>query len=134
MAFDSNPFTIHDVQAFPYVVFRSEAATPGYALQWQAEMDALVACGLPFVVVHEQIQYEEDHEDRKIRALWLKHNKEALGRVCRALISVEPDEQQRENVRAFAATAQKAFGIRQEVVATPDEARAVARSLIVAAF
>ncbi|MGO3743142.1 hypothetical protein [Kerstersia sp.] len=134
MAFDSHSFILHDVQAFPYVVFRSAAATPGYAAQWQTEMDALVACGLPFVVVHEQIHYDEAHEDRKTRALWLKHNKDALGRVCRALISIEPDAQQRENVRAFAAGAQKAFGIRQEVVATAEEARDVARNLIVAAF
>lgn len=134
MAFDSNSFIIHDVQAFPYIVFRNEAAKPGYADQWQTEMDALVASGLPFVIVYDQLSHEEEHEDRKVRALWLKHNKEALGKVCLALISIEPDEQKRENVRAFAATAQKAFGIRQEVLATHEAAREIADSLIASAL
>lgn len=131
MSLDPNTFSIHDIREFPFVVFNQTAAQPGYARQWETEMVALLQNGQPFVVVYDQLLTDETHEDRKHRGVWLKHNKEPLRRICKALISIEPDEERRSEVNAMSEIAVKAFGIPHEVVATRDEALAVARRLTV---
>ncbi|MGC7403376.1 hypothetical protein ACPWR0_11320 [Pandoraea pneumonica] len=130
MTLDPKIFTVHDVSALPYVVFNQRAAGPGYARQWGAEMVALVNHGEPFVVVYDQLRTDESHEDRKQRAVWLKHNKAALAEVCKALVSIEPDDAQRAMVKVMGETAVKAFGIPHEAVATREEAIALVRRLI----
>lgn len=129
MRLDPRTFTVHDVSAFPFVVFNQEAARPGYASQWEAEMVALVENGRSFVVVYDQFRADETQADRKHRAVWLKHNKTRLGGVCKMLISIEPDAQRRAQVQALSEIAVKAFGIPYEVVATRDEALAIAYRL-----
>jgi hypothetical protein len=129
MPLDPNGFSIHDIRELPFVVFRQEAADPGYARDWEAEMVALVKHGQPFVVVYDQLTRDETHEDRKQRAIWLKHNKTALAAVCKALISIEPSEARRSEVRAMGEAAVKAFGIPHEVVATREAALALAQRL-----
>lgn len=131
MSLDPDTFTVHDIHEFPFVVFNQAAAQPGYAPQWETEMVALLQNGQPFVVVYDQLGTDEAHEDRKHRGIWLKHNKEPLGRVCRALISIEPEEDRRIQVKAMSEIAVKAFGIPHEAVATREEALAVARRLTV---
>jgi hypothetical protein len=130
MSLDPNVFSIHDIREFPFVVFNQVAAQPGYANQWETEIVALLQNGQPFVVVYDQFRTDETHEDRKHRGIWLKHNKVPLGRVCKALISIEPDEQRRSEVKAMSAVAVTAFGIPHEVVATRDEAMAIATRLM----
>ncbi|SAI65373.1 Uncharacterised protein [Bordetella ansorpii] len=129
MSLDPAIFTVHDIREFPFVVFNQAAATPGYALQWETEMEALLRHGQPFVVVYDQLGTDETHEDRKHRGLWLKHNKEPLGHVCKALISIEPDDVRRAEILAMSGVTVKAFGIAHEVVATGGEALALARRL-----
>ncbi|WP_241122848.1 hypothetical protein [Achromobacter xylosoxidans] len=129
MSLDPKTFTIHDIREFPFVVFDQAAAQPGYASQWEAEMVALIQNGQPFVVVYDQLRADETHEDRKHRGVWLKHNKESLGQVCKALISIEPDEARRAEVAAMSEIAVKAFGIPHEAVATRDAALVAARRL-----
>ncbi len=77
---------------------------------------------------YDQLRTDETHEDRKHRGVWLKH-KEALGYVCKALVSIEPDEQRRDEVKGMSEIAVKAFGIPHEVVATRDGVLAAARRL-----
>ncbi|MBY4674361.1 hypothetical protein K6W12_27445 [Burkholderia multivorans] len=129
MGLDSKVFIIHDVTRFPFIVFNEDAAQSGYAYQWEKEMVALMENGQPFVLVYDQHRTEESHEDRKRRGIWLKHNKTALGRVCKALISIEPDEERRAQIKAMSDMAVKAFGIPHEIVATRAEALAAARRL-----
>lgn len=129
MGLDFQAFIIHDVTRFPFVVFNDDAAQPGYANQWEKEMVALMENGQPFVVVYDQHRTEESHEDRKRRGIWLKHNKAALGLVCKALIRIEPDEDARRQARAMCDMAVKAFGIPHEVAATQDEALLIAHRL-----
>nr|WP_063899890.1 hypothetical protein [Burkholderia ubonensis] len=85
--------------------------------------------GAPFVVVYVSLDADETHEDRKHRAVWLKQNKAALGAVCKALISVEPDPERRARVAEQGETAVKAFGIPHEAVASLDEAVTLAARL-----
>ena len=122
---DATLYSIHDVSDFPIVRFRPETAVEGYAPLWENDMDALLRHGEPFVMLFEQERSDEAHLDRKRRGLWLKHNKVALAAICRGLVSIEADAQQRARLQAMAAGAMKAFGIVQEVAATRDEADAL---------
>lgn len=122
---DTTLFAIHDVSDFPIVRFRPETAIEGYAALWENDMDALLRHGEPFVMLFEQQRSDEAHVDRKRRGLWLKHHKVALAAICRGLVAIEADAQQRARLQAMAAGAMKAFGIMQEVVATRDEAEAL---------
>ena len=118
-------FSIHDVSDFPIVRFRPETAVEGYAPLWENDMDALLRHGEPFVMLFEEERSDEAHVDRKRRGLWLKHHKLALAAICRGLVSIEPDAEQRARLQAMAAGAMKAFGILQEVAATREEADAL---------
>ncbi|MDP9901751.1 hypothetical protein [Variovorax ginsengisoli] len=121
MTLNSADFTLHDVARFPLVLAKGETS-PGYAAQWEREMQALLAHGKAFVLVHPQARAEEAHEDRKRRGLWLKQNKQALGACCKAVISVEPDDVRRTALAAQSAMAEKAFGIPMRMAATLEQA------------
>ncbi|OCC04002.1 hypothetical protein BA190_16070 [Labrys sp. WJW] len=131
MPFDHQAFIVHDVSGFPIIRSRPEAIVPGYAGRWMSEMEALLAQGQPFVVVFPAGHAEEAHEDRKRRGIWLKANKQALGRLCLSLIAIEPDRLKRVALRAQTAMATKAFGIAMEIAASSEEATALAARLIV---
>ncbi|QKZ05150.1 hypothetical protein [Pseudomonas eucalypticola] len=122
MSLDTTRFAVHDVSRFPLVYFREQAVTPGYASQWETETTALVENGRPFVLIYDQLRQEETTEDRRQRGVWLKHNKIPLATVCKAMISIEPDEQQRAEARARGEMAVKAFGIAHLAVASEQEA------------
>lgn len=130
MTLNPDDFKIHDISRFPMCVFDQDAARPGYAPQWEAEMAALLRHGQPFSIVYVALRMEEAHEDRRLRARWLKRNKEELGRHCQAMISVEPDPAGREQALVQGAVAVKAFGIPHEAVASLEEAVALTRRLI----
>ncbi len=100
------------------------------AARWEREMQALVAYGAAFVLVHPQARAEEAHEDRKRRGLWLKQHKQALGACCRAVISVEPDDARRAALAAQSAMAEKAFGIPMRMAATVEQACAEGLRLV----
>ncbi|MCO4067536.1 hypothetical protein FA101_27655 [Pseudomonas aeruginosa] len=129
MKLDPDEFVIHDLSRFPMCVFREENARPGYARQWEVEMEALLRNGQPFTVVYVELNPEENHEDRKHRGLWLKNNKAELGRCCKALISVEPDAGRRAAAAQQGEVAVKAFGIPHEAVPSVEEAVALTRRL-----
>jgi hypothetical protein len=129
MRLDPDDFKLHDVSRFPMCVFRQERAQAGYAPSWETEMEALLRNGQPFCVVYVELDPEESHEDRKHRAIWLKHNKERLGLYCKAFISVEPDAGRREQAAAQGEVVVKAFGIAHEAVPTLEEAVALTRRL-----
>lgn len=126
MPFDHQAFIVHDVSDFPIIRSRPEAIVPGYAGRWVSEMEALLMQGQPFVVIFPGGQAEEAHEDRKRRGIWLKANKQVLGRLCLSLIAIEPDRLKRIALRAQTAMATKAFGIAMEIAASSEEAAALA--------
>ncbi|MBB3228226.1 2-polyprenyl-6-methoxyphenol hydroxylase-like FAD-dependent oxidoreductase [Luteibacter sp. Sphag1AF] len=123
-------FSVHDVASFPLVWLSADQVTAGYAAQWKEEMDALIQCGRPFVVLHGAGHGDEQHEDRKERGIWLKRNKDALARCCPGIVSVEPDPIKRQAAKAMAIMAVKAFGIPAHVTATREEACDIAKQLL----
>lgn len=120
-------FELHDVSDFPIVRSRANAARPGYAPQWEKEMEALVARAEPFAIIFEGERPEETQQDRKRRGIWLKQNKSRLGAVCKALVSIEEDDLKRIAVKAQSVMAEKAFGIPMVVVASHKEAEISAK-------
>lgn len=130
MNLDRSAFLIHDVSAFPIVRSQRDGMQPGFAAQWQVEMDDLLAGAEPFVIIFEQDQLEEAHEDRKARGLWLKRNKQALVGMCIAVIAIEPDAVTRVLREAQSALATRAFGITSKVVGSEDDAVRVAGELL----
>ena len=127
MAEGFDGFRIYDMSAWPIVMLRSGAQVPGYAAQWAQEMDALLARQRPFVMLHGAQAENEVHEDRRVRAIWLKQNKAALAEHCRALVHVEPNPARRLAIRAEVAIAVRVFKVPMEIVASFEEALTVAR-------
>ncbi|NWB99108.1 hypothetical protein HX882_24760 [Pseudomonas gingeri] len=131
MILDPQRFTVYDIQTFPLVIACNEAIVPGYAEQWERELDALVAQPQPFVIIFPEGRPEaESHEDRKRRMAWFKANRQRLGSVCRALISIESDAREREQAQARAQDLAKVFGVALETTATREEAQLLARRLL----
>ncbi len=124
--FSTPALAVFDVREFPFVMVRNEAIEPGYAARWAADMNTLLRVGTPFVMIFPPGRPDEDHEDRKQRGLWLKQHRDVLAAVCRALVSVEPDAEQRAAALDAAPGIEKAFGVPVEVAATLEEARRVA--------
>lgn len=122
MTLKNEQFTLHDTSGFPLVRFHNERASAGYARQWQHEMEALLAHGAPFAILTVAPHGEEAQDDRKLRAIWLKQNRQALAHLCLGLASVEPDAARREALRQMAEGATRAFGVQQFVMASQAEA------------
>ena len=121
-------FTVHDVTDFPVV--RMRRVWPGYASQWETEMNALMAQAAPFVVIFDDRPPDEIHQDRRARGLWIKRNKNDLGKICRAVIAVEADPVTRLAMQAQALVAGKAFGIAMVIASSASEAEEKARALL----
>lgn len=123
-------FSVHSLENFPVVWSRRSAIKPGYSGQWESEMDALLERATPFVIVFEEGQPDESHEDRKTRGLWLKRNKLALGTLCKAVVAIEPDAIKRTALKAQSVLATKAFGVAMEIVESKEAAQKLAFELV----
>ncbi|NTF45548.1 hypothetical protein A6U86_08650 [Rhizobium sp. AC27/96] len=130
MTIDTTTFTFHDVSLWPIVRQSAQSVRPGYAAQWEREMDTFLAISMPFVVIMEGDQPAEDHEDRKTRGIWLKRNKTALATVCKAVIGIEASAIKRAAIQVQMSLATKAFGTRMEIVASPNEALELAEKIL----
>ncbi len=130
MTIDTTTFTFHDVSLWPIVRQSAQSVRPGYAAQWQREMDSFLAISMPFVVIMEGDQPAEDHEDRKARGIWLKRNKAALAANCKTVIGVEASAIKRAAIQVQMSLATKAFGTRMEIVASPSEALELAEKIL----
>ena len=126
-------FTVHDVTAFPIIRQRPEALVPGYAAQWERELERLLGRATPFVVILGGGLPEETHEDRKSRGIWLKRNKALLALGCKAVIGIEPNIVMRAALKAQALLAAKAFGTPIDVAGSDEEAVALAQTILDAA-
>lgn len=123
-------FKFYDVSRFPLVEIEGSRLPPGYAPQWIAEMEALVARGEPFVFVLLDSVEDPTHADQKAQTQWFKRNKKALAAVCRGVVGVEPDRAKRLLKRAQALAISAAFGLRFSIAPDRDEAERRARRLL----
>ncbi len=131
MTLNPQDFALYDIQQFPLVTMRNQAVVPGYAPQWEQELNRLIAQPLPFVIIFPPDRPDtENSEDRKRRMRWFKAHREAFGKACRALISVQPDPAEREQQRAHANEILHFFGTPLASVASLAEAIALGEKLM----
>jgi hypothetical protein len=123
-------FRFYDTSDFPIVRISGRSLPNGYGPQWVAEMNALLANGKPFAVVALDSAENPDHEDQKTLVVWAKSNKRELSRLCKGLVSIEPDRATRLLKRAQGAAMTLAFGLRMKVAADRPQAEALAKRLL----
>jgi len=126
----SGTFKFFDVSRFPLVTIAGSRLPPGYATQWIAEMEALLARDEPFSFVFLDNVENPMHEDQKAQMQWLKKNKKALAGLCRGAVAVEPDAARRMLKRAQALAVTAAFGLRFAVAPSAEAAEQRARRLL----
>jgi hypothetical protein len=120
----------HDTRDFPIVRISGRSLPVGYGPQWVAEMEALLANGKPFVILILSSAENPDHEDQKTLVVWVKSNKKELSRLCKGLVSIEPDRATRLLKRAQGAAMALAFGLRMKVATDLQQAEALAQRLM----
>ena len=121
---------VHDTSDFPIVRFDGASIYNGYSSAWCAEMDELVACGKPFVLIYVAGGPEETLDDRAQRGVWLKNQKEVIDGILLALIHVEPEPAKRAQLENMLPKLAQAFGIPQAARASLDDAEALARHVL----
>jgi hypothetical protein len=122
---------ILDLQDFPMVGFDPTAQPAGYGPRWAAEMDRLLARGLPFVLIVTG-SGPEAHTDRATRSRWLRANKQQLAAHCRGILLIEPDAGLRAERQRPAEAAGKAFGVAMGVVESLTAAQRLAEERLAA--
>lgn len=120
MWLDSDSFRLHDVRDFPLVWTGAFVRDEVNARRWQVEMDALVAQGSPFVILH-RMAGPEPREARKARTAWLGRNRRALAQLCLAVVAIETDPVRRASLEARAAIANQSYGVKAAVVGSAEE-------------
>ncbi|RZN31710.1 hypothetical protein CWO90_15905 [Bradyrhizobium sp. Leo121] len=93
-------------------------------------MDRLLEQGQPFVLLFPDQNEGEAHTDQRARSQWLKANRSSFTRLCRAIISIEPDPGRRAKWQAQGAALAQAFGTRISISASETEAFAEVARLI----
>jgi len=116
-------YYLHDVSEFPFVALRSDRCPPGYAEQWNREMDALLESRRLFVVAFEPAALNETAEDFRTRGIWFKKNRLLLpGRVA-AMIGVVPSAEERDAHALDMEKRSRGFGVRYCAMASFEHAR-----------
>jgi hypothetical protein len=119
-------FRYYDVSEFPVVRIAGRDLPHGYITQWITEIEALLAQGEPFVLIFLNTVQSPAHEDQKGMMLWIKAHKRELARLCRVMISIEPDRMLRIAKRAQGLAIVIALGFRFAVVADAAKANELA--------
>ncbi|MDF7661944.1 hypothetical protein PUG81_23490 [Erwiniaceae bacterium L1_54_6] len=114
MSLNPDDFTVYDIQAFPLVCLNQQAVQPGYASQWETEMQQLLQQDAPFVVVYDHMRVEETSDDRRQRGDWLIRHRQRLSKLCKGMLSIESEESRCVELRKL----RKMFGIPHQVVSS----------------
>lgn len=102
---------LHDVSAFPFVELISAACKPGFAAQWCAEMDELVANNQLFVVAFDPHAIDETAEDFRTRGIWFKRNRAQLPGRCAAMLAILASAEERASSTAEMEKRSRGFGV-----------------------
>ena len=113
-----------DKSVYP-LVFLRETASP-QTERPEAELEAILVDGLPFVLISDHPPHDEAHErpeEKKTRALFFKRNKALFRRNCAGAIVIEGAKVTPMPLRVAAQAFGKAFGVPFHFV--PDEDAAI---------
>jgi hypothetical protein len=112
--------------AFPIVWMHYDRSAPADAETAFETLERLLSREQPIVLLGRGAGDKQDqsHEERKQVSLWMKRNRDALHRLVKAMVYVEPQTAKRFIAKAGALTFQKFWGY--PMLVTSDEAKAYA--------
>lgn len=123
-----------DATQFPLVWMRLNAPGTDPEASPFAEFEALLARKKVFVLLNDEGLDKGDHEhspeEMKQTSLWMKRHKSELRALVKAWIYIEPNTAKRLATKAFALVYEKFWGYPMLMVATKDEALALAQTLL----
>jgi hypothetical protein len=123
-----------DATQFPLVWMRLNAPGTDPEASPFAEFEALLASKKVFVLLNDEGLDKGDHEhspeEMKQTSLWMKRHKSELRAFIKAGIYIEPNTAKRLATKAFALVYEKFWGYPMLMVATKDEALALAQTLL----
>jgi hypothetical protein len=126
MMLDPSAFLVHDVRRFPFVSVHVDTLMPDYETQWEFEMAVLLAQPFPFAVIHHGTLPDETEDARVRRTNWLVLHRAAVLQRCKIRIFVESDAARRAMAISHCRVTMRTSGMPNRVVATLDEAYAIA--------
>ena len=102
---------------------------------WLADMESLIAAGLPFVLVYPPIKMEpgasEDPEGRKTTVLWLKAHRESFATYCKGMVLIcASDQSDKGALQAMQTPLSKAYGVPVVLADSDADAQAEAQRLV----
>ena len=123
-----------DATRFPFVWMRMNAPSDNPDASPFSEFEALLARKESFVLFNDEGldrgEHEHSPEEMKQASLWMKRHKSELRAFVKAGIYIEPNAAKRLATKAFALVYEKFWGYPMLMVATKDEALALARKLL----
>ena len=123
-----------DASQFPRVWMRLNAPGSDPEVSPFDELEALLARKEIFVLLNDEGLDKGDHEhspeEMKQASLWMKRHKRELKAFVKAGIYIEPSTAKRVATRAFALVYEKFWGYPMLMVATKDDALALAQQLL----
>lgn len=123
-----------DTSQFPLVWIQLNAPGTNPETSPFADFEALLARKKVFVLLNEEGLDKGDHEhsreEKKQTSLWMKRHKSELRAFVKAAIYIEPNIARRLATRAFTLVYEKFWGYPMLMVATRDDALALAQQLL----
>ncbi len=123
-----------DASQFPLVWMRLNAPGTDPEASPFAEFEALLARKKVFVLLNDEGLNKGDHEhspeEMKLASRWMKRHKSELRTLVKAGIYIERNTAKRLATKAFALMYEKFWGYPMLMVASKDEALALAQRLL----
>lgn len=123
-----------DATQFPLVWMRINAQSNAPEASPFAEFEALLARKEVFVLLNDEGldkgEHEHSPEEMKQTSLWMKRHKSELRAFVKAAIYIESSTAKRLATKAFSLVYEKFWGYPMLMVATKDEALALAKKLL----
>jgi hypothetical protein len=117
--------------AFPFVRMDYGQSGPGGLDASLAAFAALLTRKQAFVLIgHGAGGQQQDHEQRRQLALWMKAHREGLRRFVLALVYIAPETKDRQGAEATAEMYEKFWGYPMLVTSSETQAKAMATALL----
>ena len=123
-----------DSSAFPVVKIVFDAPNEGGSQDSFVMFEGLLARQQSFVLLYEkaldELNHAHSYEEREHASHWMKTHRQALRAYVKGMIQVEPCAAKRRALKPFAATFGNAWGYPLLMVASNDQAWALARDVL----
>ena len=130
-------FTFLDASRFPIVRYRIPEAVGHLQAETDPllkDLDLLLSRNLPFILITSGQHDREPADVRKGRAVWFKAHQPRLAGLCRVMIHIAPDPQERRRMIEQTQTLTNTLGMPLFVVSEETEADTRAQSFLSGQF